>query len=436
MKQILQRILFIALGFISLLVLIWLGAHLFTAHSQLARSIAWLDSDVEDYKRFPSCTIQNTGEVYNFKKPPASAPYSSVFESITYPLGQGQIAEDYEWAFKEYLGLISESLEQFLISKDTTAFIVIKDGMLLYEGYFNGYNRESTYTAFSVTKSFVSALVGIAIDEGYINSVDDPITDYIPELAAKDVRFRQTTIRHLLTMTSGLGFESQELPWSDSALEYYAIDLRATVLNNVQIVSAPGETFLYNDYNLSLIGIILERATGQSVCQYFEQKIWQPLGMEAPGSWSMDSVDSGFAKMPSGLNGRAIDLAKFGQLYLQEGNWNGQQIVPRDWVIESTRADATSDPNWWYQYYWWVNTYAEAEYHYVSENGKFVDLATNVPPLDHVSYRFSAVGAGGQYIYIIPEQNMLMARFGKSSAEQDWWAVFEYLASRIAILDQ
>lgn len=434
-NKVLQRAFFIILSLVGLPISVWLGAHLFTAYSQWARAIAWLDSDVEDYKKFPFCTLQNTGPVYNFGEPPAGAPYSSAFETITYPLGEGAGTKDY-WFLDQYLGPISEDFEQFLASKDTTAFLVIKDGVLLYEGYFNGYGKESTYTVFSVTKSFVSALVGVAIKEGYINSIDDPITDYIPELAAKDARFRRVTIRHLLTMTSGIRYEEHGLPWSDDAITYYAPDLRAAALENVQIVAAPGETFLYNNYNPLLIGIILERATGQSVCQYFEQKIWQPLGMEAPGSWSVDSASNGFAKMESGLNGRAIDFAKFGQLYLQEGNWNGQQIVPRAWVIESTRADTTSDPNWWYQYYWWVVTFEEPDHHYVSEDGEFVDFAMDAPPLDHVSYRFEASGAYGQFIYVIPEQNMVFVRLGKSDGGQYWSPIFEYLADRIAILDQ
>ena len=377
------------------LILLYGVAYILTPWSQFARAIVWLDSGVDDYKLFPARTIDNAHPTFYFHPNTISSPYSSVFTSINYQQNGSEITQDFD---------------QFMEETDTTAFLVIKDDFILYEKYFNGYDANSTQTSFSIAKSFVSALVGIAIDEGFIDSIDDPVTKYIPELEERDERFSQITIRHLLTMSSGIKFVKSFTPWSDDAITYYAIDLRATALN-CTIIEEPGQTFLYNDYNPILLGIILERVTGQSVSKYLEQKIWQPLGMEAPGSWSLDSNQSSFEKMSSGINGRAIDFAKFGRLYLNNGNWNGKQIVPAVWVEESTKPDTISDPANFYQYLWWIT-------------------AWETKPGD-VHYRYVAVGDHGQYIHVFPEQQLIFVRFGKSEGEVEWGLVFESIAEEI-----
>ena len=208
------------------------------------------------------------------------------------------------------------SFDELLASTQTTAFLIIKDDRLIYENYFNGYERDSINTSFSVAKSFVSALVGISIDEGLIDSVDDPITKYIPELQNKDSRYSAITIKNLLSMSSGLRYVEEETPFSDDTKTYYDPNLRTVALSAV-IEEEPGKRFHYNNYNYLLLGIILERATGMPVAKYMEEKLWKPLGMEAPASWSLDSETNGFEKMESGINARAIDFAKFGRLYFE-----------------------------------------------------------------------------------------------------------------------
>lgn len=382
-----QTIFLGALGLVGLLLVVWLAAHLFTPYSQWARAIAWLDSDFDDYKRFPLRTIANAGPTFDFQRP--SAEVQQRYAPALAALGDGQ------------------KLDDFLKDSDTVAFLVIKDDVLLYEGYFNGYNRESTVTSFSVAKSFVSALVGIAIAEGYIGSVEDPITRYVPELLAKDQRFQKITLRHLLTMASGIRYREQGVPWSDSAATYYAPDLRAVALSS-PIAGEPGQAFHYNNFHPLLLGLVLERTTGRPVVQYLEEKIWKPLGMEAPGSWSLDSEHSGFEKMESGINGRAIDFAKFGRLFLNRGNWNGVPVVPAAWVDESTRRDTTTDPAPHYQYLWWVNTKATG------------------------SHQYYAAGKHGQYVYIVPEQNLIFVRFGRTDRYRHWDQLFQTLAERLA----
>lgn len=381
---------------VGALVLAWLAAHLFTASSQLARALVWMDSDVDDYKRFPLRRIANAAPRFDFLQPSAALRerYAPVFAKV--PGGRGQDGA-------------TQTLDEFLERTDSAAFLVIKDDTLLVERYFNGYDHDSIVTSFSIAKSFVSALVGIAIAEGRIASIEDPVTLYVPELLQRDARYRDIRLRHLLSMASGMRYEENGMPWGDAARTYYSPDLRALALES-PITGAPGQTFNYNNYHPLLLGLVLERTTGQPVAHYLEQKIWQPLGMEAPGSWSLDSEKSGFEKMESGINARAIDFAKFGRLFLHEGNWNGQQLVPAQWVAASTRRDTSTDPAPFYQYFWWVNARAGGNHYFASGNH-------------------------GQKIYIIPEQQLIFVRFGRSDPYREWEGLFESLAGRIASVD-
>jgi CubicO group peptidase (beta-lactamase class C family) len=386
----------IGAGSLLLLALVAVVAgYLSAPNLYLTRTIYWGESDYKDHEKFPARTIHNGPSVSRFDKLPADNRYASQIEAIARDTNNG------------------ESLEEYLDASGTTAFLVIHDDRLLYERYFDGYDESSIHTSFSMAKSFASALVGIAIDEGHINSVNEPITNYIPELLEKDERFESITIRHLLTMSSGIKYEEGgDLPWSEEADDtktYYATDLRKLALENSRIEGKPGEYFEYNNYNPLLIGMILERATGMSVSRYLQQKLWKPMGMEADGSWSLDSTENGFEKMESGVNARARDFARFGMLFAEEGNWEGRQLISRGWVEESTRADTSTDPSQDYQYFWWVNT-PEGE-----------------------SYHFSARGNYGQYIYVAPEKDLVIVRLGKEEGEQgyDYWIyLFEELATK------
>jgi len=395
MKKFLTLLIKICLGLAASTLLIWLGALPFTGRSQIARALAWQDSDIQDYKRFPSRTIENAAPIFNFKAPSEAEVqrYTPALESVTY---NGK----------------TQNLGTFLRKTDTVAFLVIKDDTLLYEGYFNGYDHNSTVTSFSVAKSFDSALVGIAISEGYIGSLEDPITKYVPELLENDPRYQDIRLRHLLSMSSGIHYSEEGLPWSDDASTYYALDLRKVAISSY-IEGEPGKFFLYNNFHPLLVGMVLERTTGMHVAEYLQEKIWKPLGMEAEASWSLDSEASGFEKMESGLNGRAIDFARFGRLYLNGGNWNGVQLIPSEWVEESTRLDTTTDPASNYQYFWWVNDAVQGVPHYL------------------------AAGKHGQYIYIIPEQHLILVRFGKTDPlHGNFRYVFETLASQIEAADR
>jgi CubicO group peptidase (beta-lactamase class C family) len=393
-----RRLKVLAIGASSLLllalVMVVIG-YLSAPNFYLTRTIFWGESDYRDHEKFPARTIHNGPSVSRFDKLPADNRYASQIEAIERDTNNG------------------ESLEEYLDASGTTAFLVIHDDRLLYERYFDGCDESSIHTSFSMAKSFASALVGIAIDEGHINSVNEPITNYIPELLEKDERFESITIRHLLTMSSGIKYEEGgDLPWSEEADDtktYYATDLRKLALENSRIEGEPGEYFEYNNYNPLLIGMILERATGMSVSRYLQQKLWKPIGMEADGSWSLDSTSTGFEKMESGVNARARDFGRFGMLFAKEGKWEGEQLISRGWVEESTSADTSTDPSQDYQYFWWVNT----------PDGK-----------DH----FSARGNYGQYIYVAPEKDLVIVRLGKEEGELGygyWTSLFEELSTKL-----
>jgi CubicO group peptidase (beta-lactamase class C family) len=303
-------------------------------------------------------------------------------------------------AFQSNPGI--KNLDDFLAATRTQAFLVIRNDTVIYERYFKGLQRDSLVTSFSVAKSFDSALIGIAIQEGYIKSVNDPITDYIPELAERDPRFKDIQIRHLLMMASGLRYNTDRpISFGDDNLTYEFDDLRHLALTETEVVGQPGATFLYNNYNPLLLGLILERATGRPVTTYLQEKLWTPLGMEFDGSWSLDAEKNGFEKMESGINARAIDFAKFGRLYLNGGNWNGSQIVPAEWVAISTRDNGLiKDAPIYYGYMWW---------------------GENCNPN---SQDYLAMGNLGQFVYVSPEKNLIIVRngekYGVESKGNEW----------------
>ncbi len=356
--------------------------------------------DAFDWQKFPFHPLKAAPSAFHF----ASAPDPRV-----------------KTLFEELSG--AQDWDVFLAANQTQAFIVIQDGSVRYEQYFNNTKRDSIVTSFSVAKSWVSALIGTAIQEGYIKSVDQPITDYLPELAARDARFDQITIRHLLLMASGLEYQEFRplLLNSDDILTTYYPDQRKISLANPQIIDRPGEYFHYNKYHPQLLGMILERATGMTVTQYLQTRLWDKLGMEFDGSWSTDSKASDFEKMETGVNTRAIDSAKFGALFLNRGEWHGQQVIAADWVDESTSP--LLPPNYG-DYYesWFASLPGRAYYKYMwwgmaRENG---------------DYDFSAEGDKGQYIYVSPSKHLVIVRHGiqYGISTEEWMGLFYDFASR------
>jgi CubicO group peptidase (beta-lactamase class C family) len=227
--------------------------------------------------------------------------------------------------------------------------------------------------------------------------VDDPVSRYLPELARRDRRFGRITLRHLLTMTSGLA----------DLDPYYDLDLRTTALRDTRIVEPPGRRFRYNNINPILLGMVLERVTGGTVSAYLSERLWGPLGTEADASWSLDSRRSGLELLQAGLNGRAVDFAKLGALYLHQGAWRGRQLVPRRWVTDSTRADTRIDPSPAFQYDWWTRP-------------------GTGPPND-----FWAQGNHGQFVYVAPSRDVVLVRFGIDYNYDHWPELLAALTRRL-----
>ena len=352
--------------------------------SAVARAMIWMDADVGDQFRFPSRVI------------PAGEAVSPLRAGEEVDLGPSPLGG-------------ASGFDGFLRRTDTRAFLVAHDDRVVYERYLGGTDRGTLHTTWSVAKSVLSTLVGIAIEEGMIEDVDDPVTEYIPELAEKDPRFERVTLRHLLTMSSGLQYWETDLPWpfADDSYTYYGPDLRAIALEKSEVERPPGEEFHYNNYNPLLLGLVLERVSGMSIAEFASTRLWQPLGAERDATWSLDSEESGFEKMESGVNATAADYARFGLVFLHGGEWGGERIVSEDWVREATALDTTTDPADRYQYFWWID---------VERPG-----------------RFYALGNLGQYIYVAPDAGAVIVRTGNDWGIENpaWLDVLRGVADRL-----
>ena len=398
MKSRIGKVAIILLGGLGVIFAVALIAAMVAFSPQyVLRVLAWQESDAFDWQKFPARELH-----------PSEIP--SEFEKSL----DDRVPE----LFQDLVG--AEDWELFLEDSQTQAFIVLQDGEVLYERYFNNTQRDSIVTSFSVAKSFTSALIGIAIEEGFIGDVDDPITDYLPELAERDPRFESITLRHLLMMSSGLDYQAfrSVLFDGDDPLTTYYPDQRQISLDNTQIVDPPGSYFQYNKYHPQLLGMVLERTTGMPVTEFLQTRIWDPLGMEYGGSWSLDSEKSGFEKMESGVNARAIDFAKFGQLYLDNGGWDGVQVIPTGWVAESIQVDPSVHNASYYPEGFGQSVYDSGQGYY-----KYMWYGLFRGEGD---YDFAAEGDKGQFIYVSPHKNLVIVRNGieYGLVSDDWVALF------------
>ena len=368
----------------ALLVLVagYAGAWLTTEQFGASRAVAWLEADTGDLHRFPARPVPAGGPVLELPTGP--------------PLDLAQL-----WGVADPRALLEQT--------DTAAFLVLQGGALRYEWYASDSGPGELRTSFSSVKSVVSTLMGLAIADGAVHSVDDSVTRYLPELLDKDPRFADITLRHLLTMSSGLRYVERPLPWSDDAQTYYGTDLRETALA-AEITEPPGRSFHYNNYNLLLEGLVLERATGRSVSEYLSQRLWRPMGAEAGATWSLDSDRSGFEKMESGLNALARDYARFGLLFAHGGRAEGLQVVPESWVRQATSPQAAGGPADFYAFHWWTRA------------GRGMPL-----PAGHVL----AQGNFGQFVYVAPDRDIVLVRLGDEYGTEDWPQRLAQLASRL-----
>jgi CubicO group peptidase (beta-lactamase class C family) len=349
----------------------------------VARFFYYNFADMRDYKKFPSQKIDNPSKPFLFKE---------VVKQLDPNIPEGFNKNN------------QRTFDQFLEKEKTLSFLIIRNDSVLYQNYFHRYDSASILPSFSVAKAFVSALIGIAISESSIKSVHQPITDFIPELK-KNPGFEKITIEDLLNMRSGIRFnEGYSSPFADMAKYYYGLNLRKYILK-LKVESPPGLKYNYQSVNTLLLGIALENATGKTLSAYLEEKIWKPIGMEFPASWSVDSRQDQAVKAFCCINARALDFARFGRLYLNNGNWNSQQIVPANWVKYSTSIvnDSRDSQGYPYTYHWRV-----------SEKGSYF-----------------AKGILGQYIFIDPKKKIIIVRMGTGNGDVIWPHFFEALVQQL-----
>jgi len=290
-------------------------------------------------------------------------------------------------------------LKTYLKNGQINAFIVIRNDSVLYERYDKGYCDSTLSTMFSGAKSMISIMIGQALADGSIKSLNDKVTRYIPELKSNPA-FEQITLKNLLDMKSGLEFQDAlggiiKAFFSDEAKYYYTDDMQAQLMK-VKLVNKPGTVWVYKSIDPILLGWVLKKASGKSVAKYFESHVWKQIGAEYNSTWGLDQVN-GLTNTASRFQVTAIDLAKIGRLYLNKGRYNGNQVVPENWVNQSinigneTPASAKGWQKSAHHYLWWI-----------PQEG------------DHGDY--AAEGMLGQRLYIDPKTNTIIVQLADRGA--------------------
>jgi CubicO group peptidase (beta-lactamase class C family) len=323
--------------------------------------------------------------------------YANIDDYKIFENTEVNVADSKEWKEAESYNKyeLDQSDRDYLENHETVAYLIIQDGKILYEEYWDGYNADSHSNIFSATKSIVSLLIGIAIDEGKIKSVDEPIGNYLEEFA-NDERGK-ISIKNLLTMSSGLDWdEAYSSPTSITTKAYYGKKLRQ-VSTNQELIEKPGVRFRYQSGNTQLLAFIVEEATGETISKYAERTLWKPMQAVNTALWSLDKKD-GDEKSFCCFNTNARDAARFGQLVLNKGLWNGKQLISEQYLTDATTTAAyllneeQTAPLDHYGYQYWILPYKNM----------------NIPYMR---------GHRGQYIYSIAEKNAVVLRFGKAKDE-------------------
>jgi CubicO group peptidase (beta-lactamase class C family) len=361
------------------------------------KAIKYGNPDIDNYKKFPTVQLKKGETSFTFSKKTNN-------QLQTY-------------------------LDSSLIGSNTNSFIVIKNDTLIYEKYFNNYDSTQLHTSFSVAKSFVSVLLGIAIDQGKVKSTLEPITNYIPELLKNDKRFVDITIQNVLDMRSGVDLqEYSHNPFGKMSKLYFGKN-NASLIFSLGIKEEPNKSLDYTSINTQILTMIIERSTGVKINEFMQTEIWRPLEMQSNASWSIDSYKNKNIKSFCCINAIPLDFAKFGRLVLNEGNWNGKQIVSKEWINTSTNKDEFFNRmNGFMSYHnqWWgsgdnqfmfkdsLDGEAYKKIHpYTGKVKKSVRGVYYVIP--EISGAFYAEGNHGQMIYINPNNKVIIVRLGNDS---------------------
>ena len=280
-----------------------------------------------------------------------------------------------------------DSCAKFLKKTGTAAYLIIRNDSICYEKYFDGYSDTSHTNSWSMAKSIISILVGVAIKEGKIKGVDEKVSDFIPTYnKGLDSLLK---IKDLLTMSSGIDFgESYTNPFGYAARALYGNNVIWETLRH-HCKQMPGKEYFYQSGNTELLGYILTKATGETVSEYASEKLWKPIGAREPAFWSLDHKN-GMEKTFCCFNSDARDFARIGMLMLDSGTCDGKEIISKKYFIESTEGQTVH----YYGYQWWIGR---------TEKHKL----------------FWAEGFLGQFVIVIPDKKMVIVRLGKENANGD-----------------
>lgn len=372
-----------------LVILVVFGGLLFTPQfSHLKNFAIWGKHTIHDYKTHPTRLVASGGA-------PQYWPLDSNYNK----------------------GVIPDSLMTIIDSNDTHAFIVIQNGKLLYEKYWDGYTPKTLSGSFSAAKSIISLLIGIALDEGKIKSLDEPVGNYVPHF--KNEGLDKVRIKDLLTMSSGTNYRESDLSYfSLNASAYYGDD-EGYLISQLKAKEPAGVNWNYRSADTQVLGFIVEKAFGQNISELVSERFMKPMGAESDALWLLDG-NKNHEKAFCCFNGVAHDYARFGQLVLNNGQWNGKQIVSESYIkAATTPASYLKDPYEngnpvdFYGYQYWI--FNEQGHEVVAQNGLF-----------------------GQYVYIIRDKNAIVVRLGESKVTKPIHhhqpENFSYAAAALALL--
>lgn len=279
-----------------------------------------------------------------------------------------------------------QGMSDWLVERRVTSLVVLEGGALTHESYYLDTTPQDIRISWSIAKSFISALAGVIVAEGAIGSLDTPVTQYVPAL--KGTAYDGASIRNVLQMSTGVTFDEDYLDYHSDINRMGRILALGGLMDDfaaglTDTSTTPGSKWQYVSIDTHVLGMVIRGATGRSLVELMGEKIIAPLGLEAQAYYLTDGAGVAFAL--GGLNMTTRDYARFGQMMLQRGRWQGQQIVPEDWVLASTTASAPTGPDdYGYGYQWWM-------------------------PRDARPREYMGRGIYGQYLYINEEKNVVIA---------------------------
>ena len=307
------------------------------------------------------------------------------------------------WAKHNKYNTIEETEELAAINKDreTKAFLVIKNDSIVFEKYFDDYSESSKSNSFSMAKSITVTLLGKAIMDGKIKSLDQPVGDFFDEY--KTGFGAELTVGNLASMSSGMKWNEKYYSVINITSEsYFSNDLRSVILNQ-KIIEKPGQKFRYSSGDTQLLGMIIEKATNTNLSDYLRNNFTNPMGFENEALWQLDSEESGMEKAYCCFASNAKDFARFGKLYKNNGKWNNEILLDSAFINKATKPVFEASP--YYGYGWWLDTF----------EGKKV---------------YTMNGHRGQFVIVFPEEDIIIVRLGDINiqGEGDSGDLYKYIS--------